>query len=509
MASITDSKRIAKNTLFLYLRMIILVIIQLYTVPIVLNSLGAVDYGLYNVVGGIVTMFTFISGALASGSQRFLAYSIGENNLESVKKVFDSTVTLYIVFLAILLVVAEVIGVWFLNTKMQIPTDRLFAANCVFQFSVASFLICLISVPYYSDIVAHEKMSIFAYISIIDGVLKLMAAIMLKYMVGDLLIVYSSFICAISLFVFFIYLFYCKRYFFECRHFNFSWDNEIGKSLLSYSGWNMIGSLALIARNQGINIVVNLFFGPIINAAHSIAQQVSGLVTQLVNNVYLATRPQITKLYAKKEKESMWSLVYSSSKWTYYLLMIISIPAILEMESILSLWLNEVPPYTVAMTKLLILSVLLETTVNQIVGAFQAENRIKKYQLASSTILLLNIPVSYILLKTGMVDVITPYIVTCILSLMYVVSLLIVSKVELEMDVLYYIRCIISRMIVVSIIVFICVFLIYDILPPSFCRILLTCFESVLISIICIWLFGMDNKERVLVKNKIKMILNY
>lgn len=484
--------------------MIILVLIQLYTVPVVLKSLGAVDYGLYNVVGGIVTLFTFISGALASGSQRFLAFSIGENNPDNVKKVFDSTVTLYIVFMIVLFILAEAIGVWFLNTQMQIPTERLTAANWVYQFSVISFLICLLSVPYYSDIVAHERMSIFAYISITDGILKLCAAVLLKFMFGDLLIIYSSFICVISLVVFIIYVFYCKRFFVECRHFRFSWDKIIGKSLLSYSGWNMIGSLALIARNQGVNIVVNIFFGPLLNAAHSIAQQVSGLVTQLVNNVYLATRPHITKLYAKNEVDSMWRLVFSSSKWTYFLLMFISVPAILEMDYILSLWLAEVPPYTVDITRLLIISIMIETLVNQIVGAFQAENRIKKYQLASSTILLLNIPISYFVLKIGMINATIPYLITCILSVLYMISLIIVAKIDIGMNVGYYVKHVLFKMVLVTLVVFVIELNLFVLLPPSFMRVLVTCLESFLISAVAIWILGTEKDEKIIIIEKCK-----
>lgn len=502
----SNNNRIALNTVYLYLRMLFLVIIQLYTVPIILDALGVEDYGIYNVVGGIVGMFTFIGGALSSGSQRFLSYAIGQENQNELKRVFDSTQTIYVVYSLILFFIAESVGIWFLNNKMQIPESRIMAANWVFQFSVISFIINLLAIPYNSAIIAHERMSVFAYVSIIDGVLKLAAAVSLSFLNGDLLIWYAVFICLISILVRLIYQIYCNHSFVECKGFHFTWDNELSKKLLTYSGWNMIGSLALIARNQGLNIVVNIFFGPILNAAHSLAQQIGGLVTQLINNVYLATRPQITKLYAQDNKNAMWNLVFKSSKWTFFLLMIISIPAILEMKNILDIWLPEIPDYTVEIAQLLIISIVIETTVNQIIGAFQAMNHIKKYQMVSSTILLLNIPISYILLKYYKSGVLIPYCVTCLLSFFYMFSLLHVAKSEISMDIKKYIKTIMLKMLLVTASAFSIEFLIYQLLPESLFRIFITVIESIIISCICIWLMGADDDERFMIKQKIKKL---
>lgn len=506
MGQSENNKRIAINTLFLYFRMIFLILIQLYTVPIILNSFGVEDYGIYNVVGGIVTMFTFVGGAMASGSQRFLAFAIGHNDEDELKKVFDSTQTIYIVFAIFIFVISEIVGVWFLNCKMQIPDNRIFAANWVFQLSVLSFIINIVAIPYNSAIIAHERMSVFAYVSIVDGILKLGAALVLSHIKGDLLIWYAIFICFISFIVRVIYQLYCSHFFLECKKISFAFDRQLGRLLLSYSGWNMIGSLSLIARNQGLNLLINVFFGPILNAAHSLAQQVSGVIAQLISNVYLATRPQITKLYAQDCSEDMWKVVFKSSKWTFYLLMIISIPAILEMNNILKFWLHDVPQYTVIITQLLILSIIIETTVNQIVGAFQAQNKIKKYQLLSSTILLLNIPFSYCILKFIYVDAILPYVITCILSVLYMISILYVANSELNMDIKCYINTILMKMIVVMVLSFGIEFFIFDLLPNSTFRIFITCFESFFISVLLIWIIGTDKLERKMVINKIKQL---
>ena len=508
MEEAANNKRIALNTLFLYFRMIFLILIQLYSVPIILRSLGVEDYGIYNVVGGIVTMFTFVGGAMASGSQRYLAFALGRNDEDELRRVFDSTQTIYIVFAAILLIITELVGVWFLNYKMQIPESRIVAANWVFQFSVLSFVINLLAIPYNSAIIAHEKMSVFAYVSIADGLLKLLAAISLSWLKGDLLVWYALLICIISIIVRIAYQVYCSISFVECKRFKLLWDNKLGVSLLSYSGWNMIGSLALIARNQGLNIVINIFFGPILNAAHSLAQQVSGVISQLINNVYLATRPQITKLYAQENVTGMWKIVFRSSKWTYFLLMIISIPAILEMENLLKLWLHDVPEYTVIITQLLIVSIVIETMVNQVVGAFQAQNKIKKYQLFSSTILLLNIPISYFSLKVFSINPIIPYIITCILSVLYAISILYVGRSELNMDVIGYLKAVLLRVLLVTVLSFGIVALIFDLTSMSIARILLTCVETVIVSLVYIWVIGTEKDERELIISKVNHIFN-
>lgn len=487
--------------------MIFLILVQLYTVPIILNALGVEDYGIYNVVGGIVTMFSFIGGALASGSQRFLAYSLGSGDEVKLKEVFDSTQTIYLGFAIVLLIFSELLGIWFLNYKMQIPIERLNAANWVYQLSILSFVINLLAIPYNSAIIAHEKMAVFAYVSIVDGILKLVAALVLPYLVGDLLIWYAAFICAISIIVRVIYQYYCTRQFNECKSYRLLWNRELGKRLLAYSGWNMIGSLALIARNQGLNIIVNLFFGPLLNAAHSLAQQIAGVITQLVNNVYLATRPQITKYYAQGNNQDMWNLVFKSSKWTYFLLMIICIPAILEMKIVLNIWLSNAPKFTMEISQLLIISLLIETTVNQIIGAFQAQNRLRKYQLISSSILMLNIPLSYCMLKFWNVDPLIPYFVTCLLSLLYAISILYVAQKEIALKVTLYFKSILLRIIIVTTFAFFIEFFLYDIFEEFSFRVVITTFESLIVSSLCIWFLGTDRAERDIILNKIRNFL--
>ncbi len=499
-----NNKRIAKNTLLLYVRMLLLLVVQLYTAPIVLNALGVVDYGIYNVVGGVVTMFSFLGGMLASGSQRFLAFAMGKGDKQGLKQTFDTTVTIYLFFAIVAFVLLESVGVWFLNAKMNIPADRMEVANWVLQLSILAFLVNLVSIPYNAAIVAHEKMSVYAYISILECLLKLVVAITLQHVLFDKLIVYAVLICGIALLVRVIYQIYCRKYFEECRSYRFSWNMQTGKELLAYSGWNVIGYVANLSRQQGLNIVLNLFFGPMLNAAHSLAQQINGVLTQFINNFYVATRPQITKSYAANEVADMWRLVFDSSRLSFYLLMCLSIPLAIELDTILTVWLGIVPPYTVEITRLMIVSLLVETLANQVIAAYQAANKIRRYQLYSSTIILLNIPVSYILLRLTPTSPVLPYIVSIGLSVLYIVSILWNAKKEIGLNLTKYIKQVMLRVVVIYSIVMALVSSIISMLGPSLLRVLITILATLLFSGLVVWLIGLEANEKNYIKDIVK-----
>lgn len=507
-STIYNKKKIAKNTLVLYVQMFVTVLVQLYVVPVLLNSLGVEDYGIYNVVAGIVTMFTFVSGSLTSAAQRFMAYSIGQDDNVALRNVFSSTFLIYLSIAVLLCFILELFGVWFLNTQMDIPENRLYAANWVFQFTLFFFAVEIMIIPFRADIIAHERMNILAYFTITECILKLGAAITITYIAFDHLIVYSGLLTIMALIVVIIYWHYCRSHFEECHTINIRWSNTIGRSLLSYSGWNMIGSLAMILRNQGLNIVQNLFFGPVVNAAHSIAQQVQGVVGRFVDNVYVASRPQITKLYAADQKDKMWELIFQSAKLAFFLMMFICIPAILELDTVLKVWLHDVPPYTSVIAKLMMLSLLIETLVNQIIAAYQAANRIKRYQIFASTILLLNIPVSYIILKMNPHNPQIPYVISVLLSVVYIISILWIAKKEVGLDVKQFLIKVLGRNVLVFSISFVMVYYACGLLNPSLWRILYTVIVSTMVSGLLIWAIGFDANERQyvikLLKNKIK-----
>lgn len=504
MNALTNNKRIAKNTLLLYLRMIFLILVQLYTVPIILKALGVVDYGIYNVVGGVVTMFSFIGGSLASGSQRFMAFALGRNDENELEMTFKTTVTIYLFFAIISFLLLECIGIWFLNTQMNIPVERIYAANWVLQFSLFAFILNLISIPYNAAIIAHEKMSVFAYVSVVECLLKLLAAIAISTILSDRLIMYALFICIIAISVRVIYQVYCVKTFVECKNFKICWDFQVGRELLIYSGWNAVGSIALLSRQQGLNIILNLFFGPLLNAAHSIALQINGALTQFVNNVYMATRPQITKLYAANNLPEMWNLVFQSSRFAFYLLIYLTIPALLEMKTILTFWLGNVPHYTVCMSKLMIVSILVESLVNQIIAVYQASNKIRSYQLYSSTIILLNIPLSYILLKNDLEHPMLPYLISVGLSIIYVLSILLNAKKQIRLNLFEYCTNVILKVFVIFMFSIFSVAGVMMLFNPSLLRVLFTIVNTMLYSSLFIWIIGLNDSERYFIKKIIK-----
>ncbi|SHM18059.1 hypothetical protein [Fibrobacter sp. UWB7] len=500
----SSKKSIAQNTVFLYFRMIFLMGIQLYTVPFVLKGLGIECYGIYNVVGGIVTLFTFLGNSLASGSQRFIAYAIGKNDFALQKHVFNTTVTIYHLLALGALIILDPICVWFLNNKMVISSSYIFAANIVLQLSFLSFFVNLISIPYNAAIIAHEKMSIYAYVSILEGLGKLIAAIFLSYIQNNVLIIYAIMIFAISISIRIIYRIYCNRNFPECANIHFCLAQDVRKQLISYLSWNIIGSLANILKQQGLNIVMNLFFGPILNAAHSIANQIQTFLNQFINNIYIASRPQLTKSYAKGNKTEMWTIMDFSSKITFFLLSIIAIPILVDGEIFLKLWLHDIPAYTYIILKLLIFSLLLEALANPIIGVFQAQNKIKKYQLFSSTILLLIVPFSYFILKYYSLSPLTPYFFTAIASFIFSISVLIIAKTELSMDVKNYLKKIILKEVGLFIVVWFIIHRYASLFEESIGRAIGSVILTFVIFLPFIWFIGLSKLERNTIRDFIK-----
>lgn len=396
----TNNKRVLKNTFLLYFRMILTMAVSLYTVRIVLETLGAIDYGIFNVVAGVVLMFSFLSNTMSTASQRFFAFELGRQNYEELKKTFSMTMTIYILIAIIILLLAETIGLWFLNNKMSFPENRVEAANWVFQFAIFSFMMTMFTVPYNAAIIAHEKMSIYAYVSVVEVLLKLLTVFFLREFSFDKLKLYSILTFFVTALISLIYRVYCVRRFNECRYF-FYWDSSLFKKLISYSSWNLFGAVSGIFNNYGVNIVLNLFFGPIVNTARGIAFQISSTINQFTLNFMTATRPQITKYYAAGMNEQMTKLVFQSSKLSFLLLFILSMPVLLETNFVLMLWLGDLPPYVVMFTKLVIINTLIDSVSISLQAAAQATGRIKLYQFVVGGVMLLNLPVCYLFLSLG------------------------------------------------------------------------------------------------------------
>ena len=405
----SGTARIAKNTLLLYFRQILIMLVSLYTVRVVLNVLGEVDYGIYNVVAGVVTMFGFLTSTMASASQRYLAVDLTTGDLNKQKQTFGLILWTYIILIVITVILAESIAVWFLNAKMTIPDNRIYAANWVLQSAILLFVVNIMATPYLSAVIAHENMKVYAYVSIFDTVLKLAIVFVLKLISCDKLILYSVLLFSSSVLTTLYYVFYCRRSFPECNAKLF-YDKQQMKEMILFAWWNMIGSISNLLRSQGINVLLNLFFNPAINAARAVAYQINNAISSFSNNFYTAVKPQIIKSYAVGDNERMNILITSSSRFAFFLIFILSLPIYLNIDFILYLWLENPPEYASLFAKLVLINALLEVFSMPLVTGLQATGNIKIYQIIVSGIYLLNIPISYILLNIGFPPETTMYV---------------------------------------------------------------------------------------------------
>lgn len=395
-----NNRRIAKNTLLLYVRMLLLMVVSLYTSRINLNALGVVDFGIYGVVGGFVSMFYIVSNALIGSINRFLAYEIGTKNQDRLNKVFCTAKGIQYIMVAVVFILAETVGLWFLNCKMVIPVDRLLAANWVYQFSTISFCMDLLVIPYTAAIIAHEKMSAFAYISILTAVGKLIVAWTIMIAPIDRLIWFGALILINSTIIRSVYIYYCKRHFAECSC-KFQFSGSMWKEMFGFAGWNFIGTIAAILRDQGGNILINLFAGPTANAARSIANQVNGAVSGFADNFQTALKPQIIKSYASGNNDYLLKLVFQGARFSYYILLILAMPILCSTHYILQLWLGEVPDSTVLFVQLILVLTMSESLAGPLITAMLATGDVRRFQIIVGSLNLLNVPLSYLALRLG------------------------------------------------------------------------------------------------------------
>lgn len=396
----TNNKRIAKNTLLLYVRMLFMMAISLFTSRVILNTLGVEDYGIQNVVGGVVAMFGFINSSMTSATQRYIIFALGKGDAKRLPTVFGTTLQIHTMIAAIIVLLGETVGLWFLYNKMQIPVERMNAAFWVLQCSIVSTVVMIVSVPYNACIIAHEKMSAFAYISVLEAILKLIIVYLLLIFPFDKLIVYALLTLIVQLFIRFCYSIYCHRHFQETKY-KHVWDKHLFKEMTSFAVWSLWGNLAYIMSTQGLNMILNVFFGPVVNAARAVAVQVQGATQQFVSNFQMALNPQITKNYASGNLDQMHSLMFRSARFSFLLLFFISLPVLLETEFILSVWLKTVPENSVIFTRIMICISLIYTTSNPCGIANKATGKVKVYQMVEGGILLAILPISYLLLKLG------------------------------------------------------------------------------------------------------------
>lgn len=492
--TVNNNKRIAKNTIFLFFRMILTMLVSLYTSRVVLNTLGVEDFGIQNVVGGFVSMFSLISGSINTTISRFLTYELALDNPKRLNAVFSTSINIQIILCAIIFVLAETIGLWFVNYEMTIPEERLYAANWVYQCSLVSFFVVLISAPYNAVIIAHEKMSVYAYFCILEVVFKLVIVYLLVISPWDKLIFYAILLLVVSVLMRFLYSFYCNRHFKESIY-HFIFDKSILKEMGKFAGWNYLGAIAAILRTQGLNVLMNIFFGVTVNAARGIATQVESAVVMLVNNFTVAMNPQITKSFATGDKAYMHSLVCKGAKYSFFLMLLASIPIMAEAPMILHFWLGNVPDYAVVFLRLTLVVVLLDTLSDTLTMAMQATTDIKKFQTIVSGIVLLILPLCYVCYKIEM-----PVYVAYILCAMAMIAKLFAELPLLRnlvgLPVGMYVNQVIIKATLVTIAsVIVPVFIIKNI-EPSLLRLIFDVMASVLWSMLCVSIIGLDKEER-------------
>ena len=504
--NLSNNKRIAKNTLMLYLRMFLILGVSLFTSRVVLQTLGVSDYGVYSVVGGFVSMLAYLNAVFVGATQRFMSFALGKSDKTVLSATFATAKLSHIIIAIIILVVAETFGLWFVNNKLVIDAGRMIAANWVYQCSVFSLLITIITIPYNACIVAHEHMHVYAYVSILDVVLKLVTLYLLVILSGDKLVVYALLHVAIAVIVCLCYTFYCRKNFEECRV-KPSIDKPLLKEMTSFAGWTALGSLGFTFKDQFSNIILNVFLGTTINAARGIAIQVNSAVNSFATNFFMAISPQITKQYASGNLEQSQKLVYAGSRYSFYLLSFITIPVIINIDYILKIWLGKVPDYTASFLIITLITSLIYSLSNPITTALQATGNIKVFQIGISIILLLELPAAYIILKLGYPPdySLLPAIVTNSIALVFRFHLLkkMIPSYSLKE---YYINNVL-RCLILFVICFIPCFYFKKILSDSFVGMSVSVVVSIIFIGIVVYLAGINTAERQMfigyIKNKL------
>lgn len=491
----SDNKQIAKNTMFLYFRMFLIMGVSLYTSRVVLATLGVVDYGLYNVVGGIVTMFSFLNGSLGAATSRYITFELGKKNYEKLNKLFNVALLTHIFIGIIIVLLAETIGLWFFYEKMVIPEERLNAAFWVYQISILSALISLTQVPYNATIIAHENMKVYAYVGIVEVILKLVVVYLLIISPFDKLLFYASLLFLINIGIILFYRIYCISRYPESR-IKVCKEKVLYKDMFKFAGSDLIGNVSVLAQGQGLNLLLNVFFGPVVNAARAVAYQVQGAVTQFSNNFMTAVRPQIIKSYAEGNLKDMWQLVIQSSNFSYYLMWLLILPICLEADYILSLWLGNYPDHSVPFLILVFILCLIQTLKTPRTIVLHATGKLFLANVVIGTLLCCAFPLAYVFLKMGGEPESVFWAANITMLLSEFISVFIVRK-YVEYNIADYLLNVHARCAIVTGVSLIIPYLMFDrYMEPSFIRLIFTCSLTTISTAATVWCIGMNKDMR-------------
>lgn len=496
------TNRIAMNTAFLYVRMLVVLLVTLFISRQVLNTLGVQDYGIYNVVAGLVTMMGFINNSMTVATQRFLSYDIGTKDTSRLIEVFQSSILIHAIIAITVFIVAETIGLWFLESRMNIPKDRISATILVYHLSVLTFVVNVITVPHFAILIAYERMNVFAFISVLEVFVKLIFVLLIDKINYDSLSMYAMAMFVSALIVRLIYVLYALKNFSAAR-FRFQLNSQLFRKMFSFAGWSLFGGAASMLQNQGINVILNVFFGPSVNAARGLSFQINTAVNGFVQNFQIALNPQIIKSCAQQEFEYMHRLIFNGSRISYYLLFILSMPLFLETEYILGLWLKQVPPYTVIFTQLILLNIVIDSLSGTLMIAAQASGKIKLYQGVVGGLLLMNLPVSYLLLQKVEEPEIVFYVAVFFSFLALFIRLMILQKL-INLNTVRYLKLVVLRVTLFSVLAIIfplCVKNLVDF--NSFVRVISVVIASLLSGLVFVYIVGLDNDDRRSIKERI------
>ena len=499
-----NNKKIAQNSILLYIRMLFNMIITFYTSRVVLETLGVEDFGVYGVVGGIIAMFGFLNSCMSSATSRFLTYELGKGNNEQLKEIFSAALTIHIVIAILIFILGETLGLWWLENKLILDPDRMYAARWVYHLSLFTALINITQVPYNATIIAHERMNVYAYVEILNSSLKLGIAYFLTISPFDKLIIYAFLILGTTLIISTIYKIYCTKYFSE-SHYQFHCNAKIFKPMLNFSGWELFGNFANVANSQGSNILLNLFFGVILNAAYGISNQVYGALGQFINSFQLAVNPQIVKSYANGNLKHFFYLIYKSCRLSYLIMLIPIVGIIYNVDYILKLWLNDPPNYSSIFVTFILLDAMINSLAGPLVIAEKATGKIKYYQIIVGILLFLNLPISYFCFLKYQEPIIMfeTKIVLSFITLCYRIYFL---KRFIGLSIKEYIHTVFAKIIYPTVIIFILLYIMKynvgdakDLFTFTYQTIILT-FTTIMIT----FTLGLTKSEKSTIINKLK-----
>lgn len=499
-----NNKRIAKNTIFLFMRLLFTMAIGLYTSRVVLATLGVNDFGLNAVVTSVVTIFNFLNSSMAGATSRFLIFELGKGNMVKLKKTFSAALTVHIIIALFVFLLGETIGLWYLENKMVIPEERMTAARWVYQLTIISAIITIIQTPYNASIIAHEKMNVYAYIEILSTCLKLAIVYLLVIGNFDKLILYAVLTLCVSIIIVFTYRIYCIRYFEECRY-KFEWNKEILYPMLNYSGWDLYTNISYSGLNQGTPIILNMFFLPVVNAAYGCANYINLITNNFVRFLFISYRPQIIRYYTENNIIEMINLMSNATKYSFLLFFSFCLPIILEIDFLLDLWLNEVPVYTNVFSQLFVLLVLLSIFWDAIFVVIQATGKMKHISLITGSLYLLTPVISYVSFKSGSNNVYFPLLISVVLYIVvFFIRLSFAHKFVRQISIFVFLKKVIFQVLFIAAIATIVPLILHHYLDEGWFRLMMVVLSSVISMAIATYYLGLNKQAKLKVSGILK-----